>query len=105
MVGTTSVNPLSLPPTKEVKKIEIQKIVEGFDVEQTGGLEDSAHDVNDVNDINDMENEGGNLYNGVFNNIYNSPYNNIYGGDDHLLDEMTSDIHLDDSMQNNKKKK
>ena len=52
-----------------------------------------------------MENEGGNLYNGVFNNIYNSPYNNIYGGDDHLLDEMTSDIHLDDSMQNNKKKK
>ena len=105
MVGMNSVNPLSLPPTKEVKKIEIQKIVEGFDVEQTGGLEDSAHDVNDVNDINDMENEGGNLYNGVFNNIYNSPYNNIYGGDDHLLDEMTSDIHLDDSMQNNKKKK
>ena len=102
MVGMNSVNPLSLPPTKEVKKIEIQKIVEGFDVEQTGGLEDSAHD---VNDINDMENEGGNLYNGVFNNIYNSPYNNIYGGDDHLLDEMTSDIHLDDSMQNNKKKK
>ena len=105
MVGMNSVNPLSLPPTKEVKKIEIQKIVEGFDVEQTGGLEDSAHDVNDINDINDMENEGGNLYNGVFNNIYNSPYNNIYGGDDHLLDEMTSDIHLDDSMQNNKKKK
>lgn len=102
MVGMNSINPLSLPPTKEVKKIEIQKIVEGFDVEQTGGLEDSAHD---VNDINDMENEGGNLYNGVFNNIYNSPYNNIYGGDDHLLDEMTSDIHLDDSMQNNKKKK
>lgn len=105
MVGMNSINPLSLPPTKEVKKIEIQKIVEGFDVEQTGGLEDSAHDVNDINDINDMENEGGNLYNGVFNNIYNSPYNNIYGGDDHLLDEMTSDIHLDDSMQNNKKKK
>ena len=105
MVGMNSINPLSLPPTKEVKKIEIQKIVEGFDVEQSGGLEDSAHEVNDINDINDMENEGGNLYNGVFNNIYNSPYNNIYGGDDHLLDEMTSDIHLDDSMQNNKKKK
>jgi hypothetical protein len=99
MVGTTSVNPLSLPPTKEVKKIEIQKVVEGFDIEQTGGLEESAHD------MNDMGNEHGNLYNGVFNNIYNSPYNNISGGDDHLLDEMTTDIHHDDSMQYNKKKK
>ena len=98
MVGINSVNPLSLPPTKEVKKIEIQKIVEGFDIEHTGGLEDSAHDINNAN-------EDGNLYNDVFNNIYNSPYNNISGGDDHLLDEMTTDIHHDDSIQHNKKKK
>ena len=105
MVGVNSVNPLDLPPTKEVKKIEIQKVVEGFDIEQTGGLEESAHDMNDVNNANDMGNEHGNLYNGVFNNIYNSPYNNISGGDDHLLDEMTADTHLDDSMQYNKKKK
>uniref|UniRef100_A0A6C0EY52 Uncharacterized protein n=1 Tax=viral metagenome TaxID=1070528 RepID=A0A6C0EY52_9ZZZZ len=102
MVGINSVNPLDLPPTKEVKKIEIQKIVEGFDTEQTGGLEESAHDINNAND---MGNEDGNLYNGVFNNIYNSPYNNISGGDDHLWDEMTTDIHHDDSMQHNKKKK
>ena len=57
MVGTTSVNPLSLPPTKEVKKIEIQKLVEGFDIEQTGGLEEFAHDVNNANDMNDMGND------------------------------------------------
>ena len=98
MVGYSNVNPLDLPPTKEVKKIEIQKIVEGFDIEHTGGLEDSAHDINNAN-------EDGNLYNDVFNNIYNSPYNNISGGDDHLLDEMTTDIHHDDSIQHNKKKK
>ena len=35
MVGTSGVNPLSLPPTKEVRKIEIQKVVEGFDVAYT----------------------------------------------------------------------
>jgi hypothetical protein len=102
MVGVNSVNPLNLPPTKEVKKIEIQKIVEGFDIEQTGGLEESAHDINNANDL---ANEDGNLYNGIFNNIYNSPYNNISGADDHLLDEMTTDIHHDDSIQHNKKKK
>lgn len=102
MVGVNSINPLDLPPTKEVKKIEIQKVVEGFDIEQTGGLEESAHDINNAND---MENEHGNLYNGVFNNIYDSPYNNISGGDDHLWDEMTTDAHHDDSMQYNKKKK
>lgn len=102
MVGYSNVNPLDLPPTKEVKKIEIQKVVEGFDIEQTSGLEESAHDINNAND---MGNEDGNLYNGVFNNIYNSPYNNISGGDDHLLDEMTADTHEGDSMQYNKKKK
>jgi hypothetical protein len=105
MVGYSNVNPLDLPPTKEVKKIEIQKVVEGFDIEQTGGLEESAHDINNANDMNDMGNEDGNLYNGVFNNIYNSPYDNISGGDDHLLDEMTADTHQDDSMQYNKKRK
>ena len=102
MVGYSNVNPLDLPPTKEVKKIEIQKVVEGFDIEQTGGLEESAHDVNNANH---MGNEDGNLYNGVFNNIYNSPYDNISGGDDHLLDEMTADTHEGDSMQYNKKRK
>ena len=102
MVGYTNVNPLDLPPTKEVKKIEIQKVVEGFDVEQTGGLEDSAHGVNDTNDI---VNEGGNLFNDTYKNIYNSPYNNISGGDDHSWDEMTTDIHSDESMRNKKKNK
>lgn len=102
MVGYSNVNPLDLPPTKEVKKIEIQKVVEGFDIEQTGGLEEFAHDVNNAND---MGNEDGNLYNGVFNNIYNSPYDNISGGDDDLLDKMTADTHEGDSMQYNKKRK
>lgn len=105
MVGYTNVNPLDLPPTKEVKKIEIQKVVEGFDVEQTGGLEDSAYDVNNANDTNVMGNDNGNLFNDTYKNIYNSPYNNISGGDDHLWDEMTTDIHHDDSHDIKKKNK
>ena len=104
MVGYTNVNPLDLPPTKEVKKIEIQKVVEGFDVEQIGGLEDSAHDVNNSNDLENGT-DNANLFNDTYKNIYNSPYNNISGGDDHLWDEMTSDIHNDDLMQNKKKNK
>jgi hypothetical protein len=33
MVGSSGSNPLSSPPTTEIKKIEIKKIVEGFDVD------------------------------------------------------------------------
>jgi hypothetical protein len=32
MVGPSGNNPLNLPPTKEIKKVEIRKIVEGFDI-------------------------------------------------------------------------
>jgi hypothetical protein len=48
MVGTTHTNPLNLPPSKEIKKIEIQKIVEGFDMEQNGGIEEFAGNIDDM---------------------------------------------------------
>ena len=57
MVGTTHINPLNLPPSKEIKKIQIQKVVEGFDMEQNGGIEEFAENINTVESVdggNDM---------------------------------------------------
>lgn len=63
MVGTTSVNPLNLPPTKEVKKIEIQKVVEGFDMEQHRGIEEYAGNYDAKKDTS--------IYKGMYSNQYN----------------------------------
>jgi hypothetical protein len=40
-------NPLFAPPTKEVKKIEIKRIVEGFSMDETTDISSSAADIND----------------------------------------------------------
>ena len=49
MVGPTGNNPLNLPPTKEIKKVEIRKIVEGFDI--TDSYSKSIADYADYADI------------------------------------------------------
>ena len=46
MVGPSGNNPLNLPPTKEIKKVEIKKIVEGFDI--SGSISDSIADTADI---------------------------------------------------------
>ena len=46
MVGPSGNNPLNLPPTKEIKKVEIKKIVEGFDI--NGSISDSIADTADI---------------------------------------------------------
>ena len=56
MVGAESNNPLFSPTIKEVKQVEIKKIVEGFDANVDFGSKDigSAADVNENgNDYND----------------------------------------------------
>lgn len=63
MVGTTSVNPLNLPATKEVKKIEIQKVVEGFDMEQHRGIEEHADNYDTKKDTS------------IYKDMYSSQYN------------------------------
>ena len=73
MVGVNNVNPLSLPPTTEVKKIEIQKVVEGFDMEQNGGLEDSSTNIEVVG--------------GGGEDVYGNNYNNLH--DDSVLENLT----------------
>jgi hypothetical protein len=66
MVGVNNVNPLSLPPTTEVKKLEIQKVVEGFDMEQNGGLEDSSTNI-------EVDGGGEDVYGNSYNNLHHDP--------------------------------
>jgi hypothetical protein len=56
IVGAESNNPLFAPPTKEVKKVEIKKIVEGFDTNVDFGSKDigSAADVSDNSNAYDL---------------------------------------------------
>jgi len=55
--GIVTNNPLFAPPTKEVKKIEIKRIVEGFSMDETADISSSAADVNDSSmDDNTHEN-------------------------------------------------
>jgi hypothetical protein len=93
MVGTTHTNPLNLPPSKEIKKIEIQKVVEGFDMEQNGGLEDSSTNLNLVGGIDRLFNigsgEDGDLYENNYDNMYHGQYDNQYSSNSHILDELT----------------
>ncbi len=54
MVGTTGNNPLNSPPTREIKKVEIQKIVEGFDTDTefgANGIEKGAFGLDNNNNI------------------------------------------------------
>jgi hypothetical protein len=90
MVGMNSVNPLNLPPTKEVRKIEIQKVVEGFDMEQSGGIQDSSASI-------DM---GGGVYGDVYKNNYDSLYHGQYDNDPF---DLTSDVFHNDPPKKNKR--
>jgi hypothetical protein len=88
MVGTTHTNPLNLPASKEIKKIEIQKIVEGFDMEQNGGIEEFAGNIDDMG-------VGGN--GGLYGTEYN-PHNE--------LAELTTDMfHSDEPNNDNRRKR
>lgn len=107
MVGTTSVNPLSLPPTKQVKKIEIQKVVEGFDMEQSSGLEESASNIDLVGGVNRNENIGtggdGDLYENIYDSQYHGLYDNLYSANNDMLDDLASDVFHNDPPKKNKK--
>ena len=52
MVGPSGNNPLNLPPTKEIKKVEIRKIVEGFDISDSisDSIADNAQIMPDSNE-------------------------------------------------------
>jgi len=102
MVGMNSVNPLNLPPTKEVRKIEIQKVVEGFDMEQSGGLEDVSTNVGLVGGVNG----DGDLYENNYDSLYHGQYDNLYSNSGNLVDDLTdltSDVFHNDPPKKNKR--
>lgn len=90
MVGMNSVNPLNLPPTKEVRKIEIQKVVEGFDMEQNNGIQDSSASLGLVGEVD------GNLYENNYDSLYHGQYDND-------LTDLTSDVFNNDPPKKNKR--
>ena len=87
MVGTTHINPLNLPPSKEIKKIQIQKVVEGFDMEQNGGIEEFA---SNINTVEAADGGSGNLYSSAYDGAYEQQYGNVHGGND--MTELTTDL-------------
>ena len=110
MVGMNSVNPLSLPPTKEVRKIEIQKVVEGFDMEQNNGIQDSSASIDLVGGVDGLFNIGsgkdGDLYENNYDSLYHGQYDNLYSANSNVLDDLTdltSDVFHNDPPKKNKR--
>jgi len=108
MVGATHTNPLLQEPTKEVRKIQIQKVVEGFDMQQQGGIEEFASNVNTVDEIGGGRGEGsGNLYNspydGAYNGAYEQQYETFNGGND--IADLTTDLFHNDSPDDNRRRR
>ena len=107
MVGATHTNPLLQEPTKEVRKIQIQKVVEGFDMQQQGGIEEFASNVNTVDEIGGGIGESGNLYSSAYNGAYDSAYEHQYetfnGGND--IADLTTDLFHNDEPDDNRRRR
>ena len=103
MVGMNSVNPLNLPPTKEVRKIEIQKVVEGFDMEQNNGIQDSSASIDLAGGVYR------DLYENNYDSLYHGQYDNPYTISDNAsndltdLTDLTSDVFHNDPPKKNKR--
>ena len=100
MVGTTHINPLNLPPSKEIKKIQIQKVVEGFDMEQNGGIEEFA---SNINTVEAADGGSGNLYSSAYDDAYEQQYETVHGGND--MAELTTDLFHSDEPKNNNRRR
>ena len=97
MVEAVGLNPLNPPEAKEIKKIQIQKVVEGFDMEQNGGIEEFATNIDD--------NHGENLYENKYHDLYHVQDGHEYGGSgSEELAELSNDVfHNDDNYTKSKK--
>ena len=110
MVGTTHINPLNLPPSKEIKKIQIQKVVEGFDMEQNGGIEEFASNINTVGEMGEtydaIDRGSGNLYSsaydGAYDDAYEQQYETVHGGND--IADLTTDLFHSDEPKDSRRR-
>ena len=102
MVGATHTNPLLQEPTKEVRKIQIQKVVEGFDMQQQGGIEEFASNVNTVDEIGGGIGESGNLYSSAYDGAYEQQYETVHGGND--IADLTTDLFHNDEPNDNRRR-
>jgi hypothetical protein len=67
--STITNNPLFTPPTKEVKKVEIKRIVEGFSINETMDISNSAADVNSGGDDATGHQDNNHLHNALIEHI------------------------------------
>ena len=88
MVGTTHINPLNLPPSKEIKNIQIQKVVEGFDMEQNGGIEEYAENISTVG-LTDIA--SGNLYESTYDGAYDGAFGDQYDTSESFTEMVDND--------------
>jgi hypothetical protein len=60
MTGSSGNDPLNLPPTKEIKKVEIKKIVEGFDVDSGFNSTENTSALDEVGIVENYTNDNSN---------------------------------------------